>query len=85
MAYRYKKPLMEEYTGRPQIVDENSIIGRVLKYVERATDYKALVNTSFNVHGRPIAFDTIAILENYEYQCEHAFTFKVPYLFIIDC
>lgn len=81
----HKKPLMEEYTGRPQIVDENSIIGRVLKYVERATDYKALVNTSFNVHGRPIAFDTIAILENYEYQCEHAFTFKVPYLFIIDC
>lgn len=83
----HKKPLQNEYTGRPQIVKPNSLIDKILVKVERITDYKALVNTSFNVHGRPIAFDIISILENYEYQCEHSFAFagKEPYLFIIDC
>lgn len=80
----HKKPLSEEHTGRPQII-RKGIISEVLKLVERMTDYKALVNTSFNVHGRPIAFDTMSILENYAYQCEHAFDLKKPYLFIIDC
>lgn len=81
----HKKPLQNEYTGRPQIVKPNSIIDKILAKVERMTDYKALVNTSFNVHGRPIAFDIISILENYEYQYEHAIEGKEPYLFIFDC
>ena len=79
----HKKPLEDSYTGRPQIVDADEFIYKVLDLVERITDYKALVNTSFNVHGRPIAFDTISILQNYEYQCEHAIDGKEPYLFII--
>lgn len=81
----HKKPLEDKYTGRPQIVKPDSIIAEVLSRVEKMTDYKALVNTSFNVHGRPIAFDIISILQNYEYQCEHAIEGKKPYLFIIDC
>lgn len=84
----HKKPLENEYTGRPQIVRLNSIIAKVLTRVEKMTDYKALVNTSFNVHGRPIAFDITSILLNYEYQCERAhntYGGKEPYLFIIDC
>lgn len=83
----HKKPLINEYTGRPQIVVQGSLIDKILRKVEVMTDYKAIVNTSFNVHGRPIAFDTISILENFEYQCEHAHarrTDKIPYLFIID-
>lgn len=79
----HKKPLEYSFTGRPQIVDEDEFIYGVLDWVEQITDYKALVNTSFNVHGRPIAFDTISILQNYEYQCEHAVDGKEPYLFII--
>ena len=79
----HKKPLEDSYTGRPQIVDADEFIYGVLDLVEQITDYKALVNTSFNVHGRPIAFDTISILQNYEYQCEHAVDGKEPYLFII--
>ena len=79
----HKKPLENKYTGRPQIVDADEFIYGVLDDVERATDYKALVNTSFNVHGRPIAFDIISILQNYEYQYEHAVEGKAPYLFII--
>ena len=80
----HKRPLEDSYTGRPQVVDIDEFIYGVLDYVEEITDYKALVNTSFNVHGRPIAFDTISILQNYEYQCEHALSTKKPYLFIID-
>jgi len=80
----HKKPLEDNYTGRPQIIDEGQFIYKVLDLVEQITDYKALVNTSFNVHGRPIAFDTISILQNYEYQCEHAINGKEPYLFIIN-
>lgn len=79
----HKKPLEDSFTGRPQIVDVDEFIYGVLDWVELFTDYKALVNTSFNVHGRPIAFDTISILQNYEYQCEHAIDGKTPYLFII--
>lgn len=79
----HKKPLEDSFTGRPQIVDIDEFIYGVLDWVEQITDYKALVNTSFNVHGRPIAFDTISILQNYEYQCEHAIDGKEPYLFII--
>lgn len=79
----HKKPLEDSFTGRPQIVDISEFVYEVLDLVEQITDYKALVNTSFNVHGRPIAFDTISILQNYEYQCEHAVDGKEPYLFII--
>ena len=79
----HKKPLEDSFTGRPQIVDTCEFVYEVLDLVEQITDYKAIVNTSFNVHGRPIAFDTISILQNYEYQCEHAVDGKEPYLFII--
>ena len=79
----HKRPLEFAYTGRPQIVYEDNFIYGVLDYVEDYTDYKAIVNTSFNVHGRPIAFDTISILQNFEYQSEHAKCDKMPYLFII--
>lgn len=79
----HKKPLEDSHTGRPQIVDADEFIYEVLDLVEQITDYKALVNTSFNVHGRPIAFDITSILQNYEYQCEHAIEGKQPYLFII--
>ena len=79
----HKKPLEDSFTGRPQIVDVCEFVYEVLDLVEQITDYKALVNTSFNVHGRPIAFDTLSILQNYEYQCEHAVDGKEPYLFII--
>ena len=79
----HKKPLEDSFTGRPQIVDVCEFVYEVLDLVEQITDYKAIVNTSFNVHGRPIAFDTISILQNYEYQCEHAVNGKEPYLFIV--
>lgn len=71
------------YTGRPQIVEQNTFMWQVLKEVEKLTGFKCLVNTSFNAHGRPIVFETMDIIHNFNYQCEHAPEGKEPILFII--
>lgn len=59
------------YSGRPQCVSGDTLIGQVLNNVnnqEHAFNTHALVNTSFNVHGRPICYDTSSIIQNYMYQ-----------------
>jgi predicted NodU family carbamoyl transferase len=43
-------PLTDEYTCRPQILDE-PVIGSLLN------EFGPLINTSFNTHGRPIVYD----------------------------
>ena len=80
----HKKTLEDRFTGRPQIVRDGTFMFNVLKKVEKLCDAKCLVNTSFNAHGRPIAFDTTEILQNFEYQREHARPGKEPLLFIVD-
>ena len=82
----HKKPLcvFDEYTGRPQIVRPNSLMDMILNNVSILCDAKCLVNTSFNVHGRPIVFDLSDILQNFEYQQEHATFDKKPLLYVID-
>lgn len=96
-THEYYKPYSQQYagvmhrmpsgqycTGRPQIVRPGTFMDRVLNEVQRICDAKCLVNTSFNAHGRPIAFDTTEILQNFEYQCEHAREGKEPILFIVE-
>lgn len=69
----HKKTLYKNtYTGRPQVVGNKSFMHEVLESVQCYTDSKCLVNTSFNVHGNPIVFDTADILQNYKFQCENA-------------
>lgn len=81
----HKKALEPTYTGRPQIVREHAFMGTVLNIVERTTDAKCLVNTSFNVHGNPIVFDTKDIIDNFNFQCEHTEDEKHrPVLFVIN-
>lgn len=80
----HNKTLDTEFTGRPQIVRCGSFMHQVLKQVERTTDTVCLVNTSFNVHGNPIVFDTKDIIDNFNFQKEHA---KEPHnleLFVIE-
>lgn len=76
--------ILDTYTGRPQIVRDGTFMHNVLTKVEEKCDAKCLVNTSFNVHGRPIAFDIIDILHNFEYQREHAKEGKEPLLYVIE-
>lgn len=68
----HKETMKNSYTGRPQVVSDDSIMGTVLSLISQNTNIKCLVNTSFNVHGNPIVFDTADILSNYKFQCEHA-------------
>lgn len=96
-THEYHKPYSQQYagvmhkmpfgvyaTGRPQIVRRGTFMHTVLDVVQNMCDAKCLVNTSFNAHGRPIAFDTTQILQNFEYQCEHAKEGKEPILFIVE-
>lgn len=78
-------PLSESYTGRPQIIhDDDMFMKRLLDRVEHLCDVKCLVNTSFNVHGNPIVFDSADIVRNFRFQCEHAESYyKRPFLFIL--
>lgn len=82
----HSEPLTEHgithYTGRPQIIDEGHIVYDILKALESFGLESILVNTSFNAHGKPIAFNTNSIVENYEYQLAHCSENK-PYLFVI--
>lgn len=84
----HKKTLFDDtFTGRPQIVNKKSCSGllyEILQEVYRVSGAKCLVNTSFNVHGRPIAFSLTDILQNNAYQCEHARKDKEPILYIIN-
>lgn len=67
----HKLPTTDRYTGRPQVVAEDKLMRGVLNTVQEMTDIKCLVNTSFNVHGNPIVFETADIISNYNFQCEH--------------
>lgn len=80
----HKKTLDYVYTGRPQIVSNGSFSHLVLDMVEGLTDAKCLVNTSFNVHGCPIVFDTMDILQNHAFQMAHAYPGHEPILFVIE-
>lgn len=72
------------FTGRPQIVSqEDRFMVNLLYKVEEICDAKCLVNTSFNAHGNPIAFDVMDIIRNFKYQCEHIEYEKCPILVVI--
>lgn len=82
----HKKTLFNDtYTGRPQVVNPSDLLLHfILNDVQALTDYKCLVNTSFNVHGRPIAFSLTDIVQNHNYQVEHAKAGKEPILYIVN-
>lgn len=68
---RHIYPNKKGYSGRPQCVSGETLISQVLKNVGNPNyelNTQALVNTSFNVHGRPICYDTSSIIQNYMYQ-----------------
>lgn len=81
----HNETLSTKYTGRPQIVNVNSFMHKLLSKVQNITDMKCLVNTSFNNHGNPIVFDTADIISNHKMQCERAIAngTKKPILYII--
>ncbi len=63
----HKYPCQEKYSGRPQIVvDKKSTIYKILEKIQHKT--KALINTSFNIHGKPIVFTVDQAMEDFLFQ-----------------
>lgn len=60
----YDFSLTTDYTGRPQIIDEQHFLYDVLCKV----DNELLLNTSFNEHGMPICYSMDDILRCHEFQ-----------------
>lgn len=79
----HKYPNEEKYSGRPQVIkDKNSTIYKILDILDVRYSVKALVNTSYNVHGRPIVYSAKDAVDDYFYQIHHAKYPKDFYLFI---
>jgi hypothetical protein len=73
IAHRYPEPLgTATYTGRPQVIDErDSFMFDILTELGHP-----LINTSFNFHGQPIAFDSEQVIKNHVMQYERDDSFE---------
>ena len=60
----HKYPLSDKYSGRPQVVEDSSVIGKIISNL----NVKCLINTSFNVHGNPIVYDLDDAINNFLFQ-----------------
>jgi carbamoyltransferase len=64
----HKYPMIDRYSGRPQVItDRNSYIYKVLLELDKS-NIKMLINTSFNVHGKPIVYSEIDAINDFDYQ-----------------
>jgi carbamoyltransferase len=71
IAHRYGTPTLH-YTGRPQVIDQrDQFMVDVLEHFGHP-----LINTSFNFHGQPIAFDTPQVILNHNLQYQRDDTFE---------
>lgn len=50
----HKYPLLDKYSGRPQVIDKIELMYDILNEVEQQTGIKCIINTSYNAHGSPI-------------------------------
>lgn len=59
----HRIPNTNRHSGRPQVT-EDEFMEEILAYIPGGV----LINTSFNIHGQPIVFDTEDILISHDYQ-----------------
>jgi predicted NodU family carbamoyl transferase len=81
----HKYPLAEVWSGRPQFVEPNDeFMTAVLKGVYSKS--KALINTSFNAHGRPIVYAADSVLDSFKFEFDKAkeLGHKLPLLYLCD-
>lgn len=73
VAHRYQSPGGSEYfTGRPQVIDRrDTFMVDVLGQFGHP-----LINTSFNFHGQPIAYDSEQVIKNHMLQYERDNSFE---------
>jgi predicted NodU family carbamoyl transferase len=81
----HKYPDCEVYSGRPQFIDEtDGFMFAVLKGVQEHTP--ALINTSFNAHGRPIVYNFDSVFDSFKFEFDKAVELghETPLLFLCD-
>jgi len=80
----HKYPSENLFSGRPQVIeDNNTTISLVLEELD-SYGFKALVNTSYNIHGKPIVFSVEDAIKDFSYQLVRAeeLSVKKPFLLI---
>jgi carbamoyltransferase len=81
----HKYPRIAVWSGRPQLIDEtDTFMSGVLNGVRDLTP--ALINTSFNAHGRPIVYDFDSTFDSFKFECDKAkeLGYEMPLLFLCD-
>lgn len=89
VSFDKKERIKEKFSGRPQVIyneEQNPLMYGLLNYLDSKFDVRALTNTSFNVHGQPIVFNSRQIVDNYLFQVRNCEKLKLetPYLYIIN-
>jgi len=81
----HKYPDVAVWSGRPQLVDSNdTFMTSVLMKINARS--KALINTSFNAHGRPIVYALDSTLDSFKFEFDKAkeLGHKLPFLYLCD-
>jgi len=81
----HKYPDVDVWSGRPQLVDSSdTFMTSVLTKISPKS--KALINTSFNAHGRPIVYALDSTLDSFKFEFDKAkeLGHKLPFLYLCD-
>jgi carbamoyltransferase len=81
----HKYPGVAVWSGRPQLIDSNdTFMTAVLTKIRPRS--KALINTSFNAHGRPIVYDLFSVLDSFKFEFDKALELRhrLPLLYLCD-
>ena len=81
----HKYPDREVWSGRPQIIDPNDTF--MTEVLNGVSDFsKALINTSFNAHGRPIVYDLDSVLDSFKFEFDKSLELghELPLLHLCD-
>lgn len=99
IALRYKKidfnkysgimhnhPIEDYFTGRPQVLFKNQTDHILYRSLQMLNDIniKALINTSFNIHGLTTTLFLKHIIHDFKYQKRKDFKKKIILVFITD-
>jgi len=81
----HKYPDHDVWSGRPQLIDsDDTFMTSVLSRLNHKS--KALINTSFNAHGRPIVYALDSVLDSFKFEFDKAMELghKLPLLYLCD-
>jgi predicted NodU family carbamoyl transferase len=81
----HKYPGVDVWSGRPQLIDDNdTFMTSVLTDIYPQS--KALINTSFNAHGRPIVYSLDSVMDSFKFEFDKAkeLGHKLPLLYLCD-